>query len=117
MDMASIHTQQISSDRGPADLWACVAAATRAWLDAHSIARRDVILLVPFAELLSPARHAFACSAGWLPRIHTTSTLARECPPSVGGMADPAAPTGDAAFDRLGAARLRASRPGRTLGA
>lgn len=106
MHMASIHTQQISSDRGPADLWAHVAAATRAWLDAHSIALRDVILLVPFAELLSPARHAFACSAGWLPRIHTTSTLAREFPPSVGGMVDPAAPTGDAAFDRLGAARL-----------
>lgn len=104
--MASILTQPITSDGGPADLWACVAAATRDWADARSVPLREMVLLVPFAELLAPARHAFSSRAGWLPKIHTTHTLARECPPEDGGVADPALPSGDAAFDRLSAARL-----------
>jgi len=104
--MASILTQPITSDDGPVHLWACVAAATRQWADARSIPLREMVLLVPFAELLVPARHAFSSRAGWLPKIHTTHTLARECPPENGGVVDPALPSGDAAFDRLAAARL-----------
>ncbi len=104
--MASILTQPITSDDGPAGLWTSVAAATRDWADACSIPLCEMVLLVPFAELLLPARHAFSGRAGWLPKIHTTYTLARECPPPDAGVADPALPSGDAAFDRLSAARL-----------
>jgi ATP-dependent helicase/nuclease subunit B len=41
----------------------------------RAIMPAEAVFLVPFAELLAPARRAFARSGDWMPRIHTTRTL------------------------------------------
>lgn len=51
------------------------------WCAAHGVALRDAIVLLPFAQLLAPARAAFGRRGGWLPRIETTQTLARALGP------------------------------------
>jgi ATP-dependent helicase/nuclease subunit B len=54
-----------------------------------AILLRDVVVLVPFVQLVEPARRAFAAHGGWQPRIETTATLALAPPalPAVGQLA------------------------------
>lgn len=77
--MASI--VRVSLSEGPADagFWPRAAARSLAWSQAHGL--RDCVVLVPFAQLLAPARRAFAGLGGWQPRIETTQTLARSLAP------------------------------------
>ena len=42
---------------------------------------RDAVVLLPFVQLLAPARRAFAAAGGWMPRIETTRTLAASLGP------------------------------------
>jgi len=56
--------------------WNAVARRVAAWVGEQGLAMRDVVVLVPFVQLLAPARHAFASAGGWMPRIETTRTLA-----------------------------------------
>ena len=44
---------------------------------------RDVVVLVPFVQLLAPARRAFATAGGWMPKIETTRTLAASLGPAL----------------------------------
>jgi ATP-dependent helicase/nuclease subunit B len=86
--------------------WPRLAADVQAWFAAEGVVARDAIVLLPFAQLLAPARAAFAQAGGWQPRIETTPTLLASIAP-VG--ADVVGPGHDAAADRLaGAALLRA---------
>jgi ATP-dependent helicase/nuclease subunit B len=84
--------------------WARVVAQVGRWADAHAVAVRDAIVLLPFAQHLSPARRAWAAAGGWMPRIETTLTLARSLGPAL--PAPPGQITLDAALDRLAARRL-----------
>ncbi|HEY0821546.1 MAG TPA: hypothetical protein VGD46_22405, partial [Rhizobacter sp.] len=75
-----------------------------AWATAGGLDLREVVVLVPFAQLLSPARRAFALRGGWQPRVETTQTLAASLGPA------PRGGEGQVSFetsiDRLHAARL-----------
>ena len=70
----------------PAALWLRVASVVGAWAQRRSLELRDVIVLVPYAEVLAPARRAFGKRCAWMPRIETTLTLAAACrPPAKAG--------------------------------
>ena len=56
--------------------WDAVAADVRGWAAEQRLSLRDVVVLLPFVQLLAPARRAFAAAGGWLPRVETPSTLA-----------------------------------------
>jgi len=56
--------------------WDAVACRIREWTAAEGVSLRDAVILVPFVQLLAPARRAFAAAGGWMPRIETTRTLA-----------------------------------------
>ena len=88
---------------GPA-LWSTLACQTADWATAHSIELRDAVVLVPFAQLLPLARHAFAQAGGWSPRIETTRTLAAGQGPAA--PAERGQISFDAAVDTLTAAQL-----------
>lgn len=74
------------------------------WLRQRGLAPADAVFLVPFAELLAPARAAFAQSGDWMPRIHTTRTLALALGPA--RMPGPGEPTGEPGIDMLVASAL-----------
>ena len=84
--------------------WSAAAAAARDWAASQQLELRDAIVLLPFAQLLAPARRAWAQAGGWLPRIETTQTLAASLAPP------PAVAAGEISFDvptdRLTGARL-----------
>ena len=61
--------------------WDAVARRVAAWAGEHGLAMRDVVVLVPFVQLLAAARHAFATAGGWMPRVETTRTLAMSLGP------------------------------------
>ena len=84
--------------------WEEVVAAVAAWAQAQSLNCRDLIVLLPFAQLLPVARRAFGAAGGWMPRIETTQSLAR----SLGPAERPAAGqlSFDVALDRVLAGRL-----------
>ena len=102
--MATIETLALSSATRPDELWRSVAHATRAWLAERQLPAADAVLLLPFAELLVPARRALAQTGGWLPRVHTPRTLAAALGPPVQHTAGEL--TGDAAIDRATARDL-----------
>src|SRR5687767_6581185 len=83
----------------PPELWDAVAAGTLAWCREQHIAVADTVVLVPFADLLAPARAAFAQHDHWLPRLHTPRTLAAALGPPMARSAGEL--TGDAAIDRI----------------
>ncbi|HSC00431.1 MAG TPA: hypothetical protein VLE45_11000, partial [Burkholderiaceae bacterium] len=89
---------------GPAQLWRSVAQAARAWLTARQVPPADAVLLLPFADLLAPARRALADAGGWLPRLHTPRTLATALGPPRPLAAGRV--TGDGAIDRATARDL-----------
>ena len=72
----------------PGAAWREVAERVDAWLAERGAARRDAVVLVPFASLLPPARRAFAARAGWMPRVETTATLAASLGPGGPSAAD-----------------------------
>jgi ATP-dependent helicase/nuclease subunit B len=89
---------------GPLDglWWPRLAADVQAWFAARHVAARDAVVLLPFAQLLAPARAAFARAGGWQPRIETTQTLRA----SLGPRAAATGPGDDPVADRLAAAAL-----------
>ncbi|MBV9892520.1 MAG: PD-(D/E)XK nuclease family protein, partial [Rhizobacter sp.] len=56
--------------------WDSAAEQVSSWVEAGGLSLRDVVVIVPFAQLLAPARRAFAARAAWVPRVETTRTLA-----------------------------------------
>lgn len=87
-----------------ARLWPAVASATHAWLGERQLTAADAVVLLPFADLLQPARRAFAQHGHWMPRLHTPRTL-------IGALGPPQARaagelSGDAAIDRIAAREL-----------
>ncbi len=68
-------------DASGADPWTVIARQVRDWATERELALRDVVVLVPFVQLLAPARRAFASAGGWMPRVETTRTLAASLGP------------------------------------
>ncbi|HEY4956730.1 MAG TPA: hypothetical protein VII31_02875, partial [Caldimonas sp.] len=66
------------------DPWRVIAERCAEWANAQSLVWRDAIVLVPFLEMLAPARRAFARLGVWMPRIETTRTLAASLAPPAG---------------------------------
>src|SRR6185295_20209185 len=64
--------------------WNTIAARCAEWAREGSVSWRDAVVLVPFVELLAPARRAFARLGTWMPRIETTRTLAATLGPPTG---------------------------------
>ncbi|MEO5844667.1 MAG: PD-(D/E)XK nuclease family protein [Caldimonas sp.] len=83
--------------------WDCIAVDCADWARQASVAWRDVVVLVPFVELLAPARRAFARLGTWMPRIETTRTLAASLGPPTGADDESGF---DAALDTLVATQL-----------
>jgi len=102
--MATIETLLLPSADRPEQLWAAVANATRRWLAQQGVHAADAVVLLPFAELLMPARRALADASGWLPRVHTPRTLAAAIGPPLHLAAGEL--TGDAAIDGATAREL-----------
>ncbi|MBX3623718.1 MAG: PD-(D/E)XK nuclease family protein [Rhizobacter sp.] len=84
--------------------WADIAARISEWAGARAVARQALVVLVPFAQQLAPARAAFARLGGWQPRVETTRTMAASIGPAPRGGEGQI--SFDAATDRLDAARL-----------
>lgn len=103
--MATIASHLLPPAMPVASLWAAFAAAADAWLDARfpgqPAVRADAVVLLPSADLLAPARRAFAARSGWMPRLHTARTLATALGPPTPRAAGEL--TGDAAIDRIAA--------------
>lgn len=91
---------------GPVDagFWPRLSTAVREACDRHAIAMRDAVVLLPYANLLTPARQAFAQTAGWQPRTETLRTLADALGPPPAWQRGQLA--GDGRIDRLQAQRL-----------
>ena len=70
------------------DPWREIADRSAEWVGSQSIVLRDAIVLVPFPEMLAPARLAFAQCGVWMPRIETTQTLAASLGPPTGPGSD-----------------------------
>ena len=102
--MATIDRNRIAPEAGIEAAWAGIVQCAQRWANERGIALRDAVLLVPFAQLLPPARRAWARTGGWMPRIETTQTLARALAPAPQRGAGE--PTYDIATDRLAAAEL-----------
>src|SRR6478736_4144018 len=49
--------------------WQDIAAACADWARQASVSWRNAVVLVPFVELLAPARRAFARLGTWMPRV------------------------------------------------
>jgi ATP-dependent helicase/nuclease subunit B len=91
-----------ASTAGAAAFWAELAREAQAWFAGEGVCARDAIVLLPFAQLIAPARSAFARAGGWQPRVETTHTLLT----SLGPAASAAGPGQDPVADRLNAAAL-----------
>lgn len=105
--MAAIDREQLeSAGAGPtaAARWAGFAERVAGWAARRGVELRDTVVLLPFAQLLGPARVAFARHAAWLPRIETSQTLARSLGPPA--RAQTMQLGLDAATDLLAARRL-----------
>ncbi|MBP6902939.1 MAG: PD-(D/E)XK nuclease family protein [Burkholderiaceae bacterium] len=109
---SGIHRLALPGTLTPAALWPWLAGQVWAWLAQQGAALRDTVLVLPFLELLPPARQAFAeagtaGAAAWQPRIETLRTLAASLGPWPGtAQAEDGQPCGDAPLDRLVAAEL-----------
>src|SRR5688572_32049750 len=73
--MATIARIPFSEHSIDAGFWPALARRTVAWAGEQGLELRDAIVLVPYAQLLAPARRAFATCGGWQPRVETTQTL------------------------------------------
>jgi len=108
--MSDLHTIRLDHGSPPEDLWCELARVVAAWCVARGVSLRDAVVLVPFVQLIEPARRAFAGAGGWQPRIETTDTWAASLgpPPAVMAGALNASPT----LDVLTAAQLLRDRAG-----
>ncbi|SEL89951.1 ATP-dependent helicase/nuclease subunit B [Roseateles sp. YR242] len=88
--------------------WDRLAERAAAWLEAHGLASRDAVLLLPFAQHLAPARRAWMKLSRWQPRIETTHSLASALGPSA--LPQALQLTFDAAIDALAARQLLRSQ-------
>jgi ATP-dependent helicase/nuclease subunit B len=88
--------------------WADIAARVAAWAQSEGIDMRSAVVLVPFAQHLTPARRAWVQQGGWQPRVETTRTLAVSLAPMP--RADDGQLTLDVSTDRLNAARMLRSQ-------
>jgi ATP-dependent helicase/nuclease subunit B len=79
--MAPTQTIRIDGSLAPTQVWDRVAEIVADWTSGSAIPLRDVVVLVPFVQLIEPARRAFGASGGWQPRIETTATLAMALAP------------------------------------
>ncbi len=95
------------SHAAPAAIWRWAAESIRAWAVRERISLQDLVVLVPFGQLLAPAREAFAASPGWQPRIETTGTLCEALGPPVSAADGPSL---DPTIDRLAMASLLRQR-------
>lgn len=98
--MAAIARQALETAAG----WADIAARVSDWAAAHEVPLHALVVLLPFAQQLAPARTAFAKRGGWQPRVETTRTLAASLGPAPRGGEGQI--SFNAATDRLHAARL-----------
>ena len=85
--------------------WDAIAVASADWARGAGVSWRDAVVIVPFVELLAPARRAFARLGIWMPRIETTRTLAASLGPPTSSDAQGSF---DAALDGLVATQLLA---------
>lgn len=76
------HLETSLHDPDVAARWVAFAQRVTDWAATRRLALRDTIVLLPFAQLLAPARAVFGRSDTWLPRIETTQTLARSLGPA-----------------------------------
>ena len=90
------------------DPWRAIARRCDDWVRGESIVWRDAVVLVPFLEMLAPARRAFARLGAWMPRIETTQTLAASLGPPSNGRSESGF---DAALDTLVAMQSLARQP------
>ncbi len=79
--------QQIDGHCPPDEAWTRIAAMVHGWAAEQGLPLRDLVLLVPFVQLIDPARRAFGKHGGWQPRIETTSTLAAALAPPLANAA------------------------------
>lgn len=98
------HLEFAGSDPHATAQWDAFARQVTAWAASRRVDLRDAIVLVPYAQLLGPARAAFAQRSAWLPRIETSQTLARALGPPPRAQATQLSL--DAAADLLTATRL-----------
>lgn len=45
-------------------MWQALAAGVARWVATHGLAMQDVVLLLPYAQLLAPAQRSFAALGG-----------------------------------------------------
>jgi ATP-dependent helicase/nuclease subunit B len=102
--MTTIVSHVLAPGVQPTDMWRAVARATHVWLDESHAAVADAVVLLPFADLLAPARRAFAEQSMSMPRLHTTRTLATALGPPAARAAGEL--TGHGAIDRVTAREL-----------
>lgn len=102
--MSEFRTIRLDAGSPPDGLWLELARLTSGWCADHDVALRDAVVLVPFAQLIEPARHAFAVRGGWQPRVETTDTWAASLGPPPAAVAG--ALNGVPTLDALTAAQL-----------
>jgi ATP-dependent helicase/nuclease subunit B len=89
--------------------WPALALQAQQWLAERHLPLREAIVLLPFAQLLPPARRVFGVADGWQPQIATPQSLAASLgPPTVPARGQLSF---DVAVDRLSAARLLREQP------
>ncbi|MCH7344122.1 PD-(D/E)XK nuclease family protein [Pelomonas sp. CA6] len=111
------HVFALDERHGAQAFWTRLAEHVEGWLSTRGLAARDVIVLLPFAQHLAPARRAWMALAaqrraragaapgmGWQPRFETTHSLAAALGPSP--LPQPHEISGDAAIDLLAAREL-----------
>ena len=106
--MTTIERQPLGNAASLTSLWAGVAERSIAWCRCHDVVLRDAVLLLPYAQLVPLARHAFAQRGGLLPRIETTLTLAAALGPPP--LFEAGQISFDAVLDALSARSLLSSR-------
>lgn len=95
---------RLAVDSAPAAFWSGLAEAVARWCAQQDAALRDTVVLLPFAQLLDPARRAFAARGSWQPRIETSETWAASLGPAP--EPEPGLLSGVPALDLLSAAQL-----------
>jgi ATP-dependent helicase/nuclease subunit B len=102
--MPPSQTTTIDGSLSPAQVWTRVAEEAAHWATQAALPLRDMVVLVPFVQLLEPARRAFASLEGWQPRVETTATLAAALAPSE--LPAPSELSGSSTLDTLVVAQM-----------
>ena len=92
-----------------ADAWPAIVRRVHDFIVETDLDARKVVVILPFAQHLPLARHAWAqaCPDGWMPRFETTQTLMAALPAR---LPHPDGATGDLVADRLAAVQLLAAQ-------